>query len=112
MNPVFNKAVTGLWAPPDGSMLHNNSLVYWTEWNSTTLRIGINEFVYSVVDTTHFNNSINPVWAYRGVWPYYMILNIGVGGPWPGPPDNTTIWSQLMVTDWVRVYQKKKINID
>jgi beta-glucanase (GH16 family) len=22
----------------------------------------------------------------------FMILNIGIGGPWPGPPDYTTVW--------------------
>jgi beta-glucanase (GH16 family) len=107
MHPVNNKQIAATWHTPDSSMLHNNSLVYWTEWNSTTIRIGVNEFVYSVIDTTKFNNSINPVWAFSGKWPFYMIINIGIGGIWPGPPDNTTVWPQLMVFDWIRVYQKK-----
>jgi beta-glucanase (GH16 family) len=37
-----------------------------------------------------------------------MVLNIAVGGNWAGPPDDTTVWPQDMVVDWVRVYQKKK----
>jgi hypothetical protein len=31
MNPVYTKYIETVWATPDGSMLHNNSLVYWTE---------------------------------------------------------------------------------
>jgi len=46
------------------------------------------------------------------MWPYYMILNIGIGGPWPGPPDDTTVWPQQMIVDWVRVYQQKKTIIN
>ncbi len=42
------------------------------------------------------------------VWnnPAYMILNVAVGGTWPGSPDSTTVWPQQMWVDYVRVYQK------
>jgi beta-glucanase (GH16 family) len=50
--------------------------------------------------------------AFNGSWPYFMILNIAVGTPWGGPADNTTVWPQYMVIDWVRVYQQKKTIID
>ncbi len=108
MNPVYNKFISVPWRTPDGSMLHNNSLVYWSEWTPTKISIGVNEFVYNVINTTHLNDSINPVWAFRGVWPFYMILDVLIGGTWPGPPDNTTVWPQKMVFDWIRVYQRKK----
>ncbi len=45
--------------------------------------------------------------AFHGLWSYYMILNIAIGGQWPGAPDDTTVWPQEMVLDWVRVYQLK-----
>jgi hypothetical protein len=88
-------------------LLHNHSLVYWAEWNTTHIVIGVNEFEYTKFSTIHIPNSINPVMAFHGLWPYYMILNIAIGGWWPGPPDNTTVWPQEMVIDWVRVYQLK-----
>jgi beta-glucanase (GH16 family) len=57
-------------------------------------------------------DSINPVLAFSGLWPFYMYLDLAIiDGP-PGPPDNTTVWPQKMVLDWVRVYQKKKTLID
>lgn len=38
--------------------------------------------------------------------PFFFILNIAVGGNWPGSPDETTVFPQQMLIDWVRVYQK------
>jgi beta-glucanase (GH16 family) len=107
MNPVYNKYTSNFWRTPDGSMLHNNSLVYWTEWTPTNISIGVNEFTYYYLNTTHIPDSINPVIAFSGLWGYFMILNIAFGGKWSGQPDNTTVWPQQMVLDWVRVYQKK-----
>ena len=38
--------------------------------------------------------------------PLYIILNVAVGGGWPGYPDETTVFPQQMLVDYVRVYQK------
>ena len=35
---------------------------------------------------------------------FHIILNVAVGGQWPGPPDGTTTFPQEMVVDYVRVY--------
>ncbi len=112
MTSINNKYTSQVWPTPDGSMLHNNSLVYWTEWTPTNISIGFNEFTYYHLNTTNIPNSVNPVLAFSGVWPYYMVLNIAVGGAWAGSPDNTTVWPQEMVVDWVRVYQQKKTIVD
>ncbi|MBC8478332.1 glycoside hydrolase family 16 protein [bacterium] len=37
--------------------------------------------------------------------PFYIILNLAVGGNWPGAPDENTVFPQTMLIDWVRVYQ-------
>ncbi len=37
---------------------------------------------------------------------FYLIMNIAVGGYWPGDPDNTTTFPQSMYVDYVRVYEK------
>lgn len=44
-----------------------------------------------------------------GVWPFdtrkfFFILNVAVGGAWPGSPDKTTAFPQAMLVDYVRVY--------
>ncbi|HUY80858.1 MAG TPA: glycoside hydrolase family 16 protein [Acidobacteriaceae bacterium] len=45
------------------------------------------------------------------VWPFedgkfFFILNVAVGGSWPGSPDATTVFPQQMLVDYVRVYSE------
>ncbi len=52
-------------------------------------------------------------WSSGGIYPapfdqeFHMILNLAVGGDWPGAPDETTEFPQEFIIDYVRVYQKK-----
>ena len=39
--------------------------------------------------------------------PHFLIMNLAVGGKWPGNPDEETIFPQEMYIDYVRVYQEK-----
>ncbi len=36
---------------------------------------------------------------------FHLLLNVAVGGNWPGPPDTTTTFPQELVVDYVRVYE-------
>jgi beta-glucanase (GH16 family) len=36
---------------------------------------------------------------------FFLILNVAVGGNWPGNPDATTVFPQTMFVDYVRVFQ-------
>jgi beta-glucanase (GH16 family) len=38
--------------------------------------------------------------------PFFLILNVAVGGNWPGAPDATTVFPQQMLVDYVRVYRR------
>ena len=38
--------------------------------------------------------------------PKFLLLNLAVGGGWPGYPDKTTTLPQQMVVDYVRVYTR------
>ena len=35
-----------------------------------------------------------------------MLLNLAVGGDWPGNPDSSTTFPQQMLVDYVRVYTR------
>lgn len=37
--------------------------------------------------------------------PFFFIMNVAVGGDWPGNPDGTTVFPQTMEVDYVRVFQ-------
>ncbi len=36
---------------------------------------------------------------------FHLLINLAVGGNWPGSPDGSTVFPQEMVIDYVRVYQ-------
>jgi beta-glucanase (GH16 family) len=38
---------------------------------------------------------------------FFFILNIAVGGNWPGNPDATTVFPQTMEVDYIRVFQQE-----
>jgi beta-glucanase (GH16 family) len=39
--------------------------------------------------------------------PFFILLNVAVGGSWPGSPDETSTYPQTMLVDYVRVYADK-----
>lgn len=45
--------------------------------------------------------------AYRFNAPFFFIMNIAVGGNWPGSPDASTKFPQRMFVDYIRVFQKE-----
>lgn len=42
---------------------------------------------------------------------FHMLLNLAVGGTWPGSPDASTLFPQTMEVDYVRVYQRPATGI-
>lgn len=65
---------------------------------------------FYVDDPTNVYATYTPASLPHGaVWPFdsgkfFFILNVAVGGAWPGPPDQTTVFPQEMLVDYVRVY--------
>jgi beta-glucanase (GH16 family) len=39
--------------------------------------------------------------------PHFFIMNVAVGGNWPGYPDETTVFPQIMEVDYIRVFQNE-----
>jgi beta-glucanase (GH16 family) len=44
-------------------------------------------------------------WVYDH--PFFLLLNLAVGGQWPGNPDASTTFPQTMQVDYVRVYERE-----
>jgi beta-glucanase (GH16 family) len=63
---------------------------------------------FFVDDSLYVNGSINNVTngTYPFNLPFFFIFNVAVGGDFPGPPDNTTVFPQRMFVDYVRVFQQ------
>ncbi len=69
--------------------------VYALEWDETEVRW--------YIDGQEFFNTIRGVPAED----MYILLNLAVGGEWPGSPDNTTEFPIRMKVDYVRVFQRE-----
>ncbi len=81
------------------SRLADDFHIFETEWNSNT--------VTSRIDgRTFFSYDISDDGLSEFRAPFFILLNVAVGGNWPGSPDGTTVFPQTMTVDWVRVYQK------
>jgi len=48
---------------------------------------------------------MRPGWKWSFDRPFFLLLNVAVGGDWPGSPDATTVFPQTMLVDYVRVYR-------
>ena len=75
--------------------------IYTVEWWPDHIRWSVDGQVYFELDRTQVTPA-NP-WLFAE--DYHMLLNVAVGGQWPGSPDATTVFPQEMKVDWVRVYE-------
>jgi beta-glucanase (GH16 family) len=90
--------------------------VYAVEWEPDAVRFYLDSTLYATFTpgstTTTASNSSTPNPEAAGSWvfdhPFFLILNVAVGGDWPGPPDATSTFPQAMLVDYVRVYTAKR----
>ena len=81
---------------------HNDFHVYAVEWEADEIRWYVDGNLYHTV--TWWDSVGNPFPAPFDV-DFHLILNLAVGGNWPGDPDGSTVFPQEYVIDYVRVYQ-------
>jgi hypothetical protein len=64
-----------------------------------------NKLIWQVDKQEFFYLSNAEIPAFPFDLPSYFIFNVAVGGNWPGPPDQTTVFPQQMIVDYIKVYQ-------
>lgn len=74
--------------------------VYDIEWTSSAITWHIDGVQYF---TANIANGINNTTCFQN--PFFIILNLAVGGNWPGNTIDNTKLPASMVVDYVRVYQ-------
>lgn len=74
--------------------------VFSIEWNESSITWFLNNQEYHTV-------SITPTGMREFHQQFFFIMNVAVGGNWPGNPDATTVFPQKMKVDYVRVFQKQ-----
>jgi len=89
---------------PAGKTFSDDFHVFSLEWYSDHLEFLVDGQLFFVADKARIQYEHGKSeWAYDH--PYFLILNLAVGGAWPGHPDATTKFPQSMAVDYVRVYK-------
>ncbi len=73
--------------------------VFSIVWEPTKIQWLLNDRVYfeQKIETS-MNGTFNK--------PFHLNINLAVGGKFPGNPDNSTVFPQEMIIDYIRVFQK------
>jgi beta-glucanase (GH16 family) len=74
--------------------------VFAVEWEPRVVRWYRDGILYQTVRPDNAKGA----WVFEH--PFYVLLNLAVGGTWPGAPDAKTSLPQQMLVDYVRVYRR------
>jgi len=96
----------GIGAPftlPGGARFADDFHVFAVEWDPAAIRWYVDGALYQT--RTPADLPAGQRWAFDH--PFFILLNVAVGGGWPGSPDATTVFPQTMLVDYVRVYRRQ-----
>jgi beta-glucanase (GH16 family) len=96
--------VSAEYALPSGQKFSDNFHTFAVEWEPNAIRFYVDGSLYK--KRTPADLPAGTSWVFDHS--FFIILNVAVGGGWPGNPDATTVFPQQMLIDYVRVYQRAK----
>jgi beta-glucanase (GH16 family) len=89
------------FALPDDQLFGDDFHVFAVEWEPAAIRFYVDSHLYAT--RTPAGLPKGGRWVYDH--PFFLLLNVAVGGVWPGTPDGTSVFPQTMLVDYVRVYK-------
>jgi beta-glucanase (GH16 family) len=95
----------GIGAPytlTTGQRFADDFHTFAVEWEPDVIRWYVDGQLYQT--RTPSDLPAGSAWVFDH--PFFIILNVAVGGNWPGSPDATTVFPQTMLVDYVRVYRR------
>ena len=94
-------SLTGTYPLPKGQSFADAFHTFAIDWVPDRVSFLIDGVTY---ETHAAAETDGHPWAYNH--PFYLLLNVAVGGVWPGPPDAGASFPQQMVIDYVHVYAR------
>jgi len=95
-------SATASFALPAGQRFADSFHVFAVEWEPNQVRYYVDGTLYET--RTPADLPAGTRWVFDH--PFFVILNVAVGGTWPGSPDATTTFPQRLLVDYVRVYSR------
>ncbi len=75
--------------------------VYGVAWSADSIDFQVDGKTYARV--TRASLPADGVWVFDK--PFFLLLNLAIGGEWPGNPNAATRFPKSMVVDWVKVWK-------
>jgi beta-glucanase (GH16 family) len=94
---------TSVYKLPGGQRFSDDFHIYAIEWAPNVVRFYTDGVLYATFTPSYLPAGLKWVFDH----PFYILLNVAVGGDWPGAPDASTEFPQSMLVDYVRVYRSK-----
>lgn len=98
-----DKGIGSPYTLPDGKKLADDFHVFAVEWEPQAIHFYVDDKLYAT--RTPADLPAGAKWVFDH--PFFIVLNLAVGGNWPGEPDVHTKFPQSMLVDYVRVYRAK-----
>jgi beta-glucanase (GH16 family) len=96
----------GIGAPyslPGNARFADDYHVFAIEWEPKAIRWYVDDALFQTLTPASLHQGAKWVFDH----PHFLLLNLAVGGNWPGNPDGTTVFPQTMQVDYVRVYKRR-----
>jgi len=94
--------ITAAYTLPNSRKFSDDFHTFAVEWEPNVMRFYVDGLLYKT--RTPADLPAGAPWVFDH--PFFIILNVAVGGGFPGNPDATTVFPQQMQVDYVRVYQR------
>jgi beta-glucanase (GH16 family) len=80
--------------------------IYGMIWSPGTVAYYVDDYThpYATFTTSSISGFSGAVWPFDAGQSNFILLNLAIGGDFPGPPDGTTPFPSEMLVDYVRVY--------
>ncbi|MDM7891638.1 glycoside hydrolase family 16 protein [Curtobacterium caseinilyticum] len=95
------QGLTASYTQPSGAAFADDFHVFGVDWRPGSITWTVDGVARRTVTRADVGTS---PWVFDK--PFFVVLNVAVGGTWPGSPDATTRFPQQMLVDWVRVWQQ------
>jgi len=96
----YGSGVGGTYTMPGGAALADAFHIYAIEWTTNQIKWYLDSNLFFTATPASLPSGAT--WVFSQ--PQFIILNVAVGGNWPGNPDGTTVFPQQMLVDYVHVY--------
>lgn len=96
------KSLSNFFTLPKNKRFADDFHVFAVEWEPNEIRWYVDGKHYATKTPADLPQGAR--WVYDHL--FFMLLNVAVGGNWPGSPDATSTFPQTMKVDYVRVYRR------